>query len=325
MSDVNINISRAIVTKREGQAPVVPAPGGGTVNPGGMFVQSVRGGVVDNTDPYNPIINIDPSGEQNNVLRVIQINESDLPANYTKADVAAYLNTIEIIKEDIETLGVEVISSEANPIMLMDTVTYYKFDETSGNTATDSIGSVNGVISNTDLGITGKLGNAYNFKGLADSNVTISGFSLGSQVSVNFWCKLEVHIPTDSSKTGLVAFNSVMDQATLYPWTNGDLYISIFTNQVKLIGAGIVADRTQWHMITVTADSVSNEWKFYQNGQLAFTSTVGSIDYFADFIIGRSNATRFLNGSIDEISFHNKVLSLGEIETLYNSGNGRTI
>ena len=62
MADVNINISRAIVTKREGQAPVVPAPGGGTVNPGGMFVQSVRGGVVDNTDPYNPIINVDPSG-----------------------------------------------------------------------------------------------------------------------------------------------------------------------------------------------------------------------------------------------------------------------
>ena len=93
MADVNINISRAVVSRREGSIPVAPPTGNPTnpYPPSQMFVQSVRGDFVDNTDPYNPIVNgggggigIKLNGKViGGVKRLIEINDIlDIPLHW---------------------------------------------------------------------------------------------------------------------------------------------------------------------------------------------------------------------------------------------------
>jgi hypothetical protein len=49
-----------------------------------------------------------PINGQDNEVTVININEADLPADYTKADVVAHLNTLGVSKDDIETIVVNI-------------------------------------------------------------------------------------------------------------------------------------------------------------------------------------------------------------------------
>jgi len=185
---------------------------------------------------------------------------------------------------------------------------------------TDSKNGYNGTSSGSVTFSSGKNGNGAVFN---NGIITVSQSMInGTQVSVNLWVKLDSHTPISIGNTGLIATNTEV-AATHYPYSNGTIYLAIFTNSRKTIGAGIVADRTQWHMVTITANSVSDVWKFYQNGTLVTTSTVGAFPSSTETLLGNSTAGYSLIGMLDEVTFFNEELSLSEISELYNSGNGK--
>lgn len=209
-------------------------------------------------------------------------------------------------------------------------IAYYKLEETSGTTAFDSVNSYDGTryASGTPpytlSDQTGKIGKCYSFNG---QGISIPGFPSLTSGTFNLWVKLTQHQPTVQQNTGFMQINSFgTNQNNHYPWIDGNIYLNIFTSTRKNVGNGIVSDRSQWHMVTITADSGSNVWKFYQNATLVTTSTVGTITILNPMYLGWSGSFFTMNGALlDEISFHDRALSQAEIDILYNSGNGTTI
>lgn len=51
--------------------------------------------------------------ENDNEIDVVQINVADLPVNFTKEDVADYINTMTLDKEGIDTIAVEIIGGDS--------------------------------------------------------------------------------------------------------------------------------------------------------------------------------------------------------------------
>ena len=201
-------------------------------------------------------------------------------------------------------------------------VSYYKLDANSN----DSFGSNNGIDTSVTY-VAGKVGNAGSFNGSSSKiNLNLSSIT-GTTASINFWVKCAYHIPSIAGNTGLMSITSNESLKSHYSWLDGDIYLNILTSTRKNIGGGIVTDRTVWHMCTITADSFANIWKFYQNGTLVTTSTVGSFTFQADATLGLSTFGDgvFLNGMLDEVSIHNTILSQTDIDTIYNGGVGITL
>jgi len=203
---------------------------------------------------------------------------------------------------------------------------YFKMEET-GQIAYSSIGSIEGTFIDPISPTIGKINSGFYFAGGGNKRMSLTNlgsyFSGKTGATFNTWIKLENHIPTVEKYTGIADFNTLTDSTlNLYPYTDGDIYLGFFAQTRKTIGQGIISDRTQWHMITITSDFGSNVWKFYQNAQLVHTSTVGTITY-KNFIIAEQGVYTF-NGSMDEMSFHTRALTGTEIVAVYNMGEGMT-
>ena len=231
--------------------------------------------------------------------------------------------TIEVKPVDIfynKSTSNVVSATTATVLVYQDSlVSYYKLDSNSN----DNWGSNNGT--NTSVSyVAGKIGNAASFNGTTSKITANFAGSITTLASINFWVKLVNHTPSDALKTGILNITNEPSNSH-YPFIDGNIYCGFFTDSRKTIGAGIVADRTQWHMVTVTADSVSNIWKFYQNGILVTTSTVGSFTMLSNGTLGKSLTTYFLNGLLDEVAIYNTALTQTEINLLYSSGQGTTI
>jgi hypothetical protein len=198
-------------------------------------------------------------------------------------------------------------------------VSYYKLDSNS----IDSYDINNGADTSVTYGV-GKIGNGALFNSNS-AIININSFSgITTKASISFWIKININTPTDSVLTGLMSLNTT-DQNTHYPFSDGNIYMSLLTSVRKSIGVGIIGDRTAWHMVTVTANSTTNVWKFYQNGTLVTTSTVGSLTMLSSICLGKSRNLYYLKGSLDEVSIYNTDLTQSQITQIYNNGNGITL
>jgi hypothetical protein len=80
-----------------------------------------------------------------------------------------------------------------------------------------------------------------------------------------------------------------------------------------------------WYNIAMVADG-TREISFYVNGELigqkSFPTFLGSVNGLNKIIIGagRLAGQNFFNGKIDDIRIYNKVLTPGEVETIFNGG-----
>jgi len=175
----------------------------------------------------------------------------------------------------------------------------------------DSVGTNDGTPSNItyEAGITGQ--RAVFGGGGTISKITIGQIPLSTQMSVVMRIKLSKNIPTTNNQTGVMCINN-QDSATHYLF-NGSIYMSILTGTRKTIGSGVITDRTIEHTLTITANTTTNVWKFYQNDTLVYTGTVGTLAMITAPYIGASGPNFWLEGSMDEISFWDTELTQAQI------------
>jgi len=211
-------------------------------------------------------------------------------------------------------------------------VSYYKMDETSGNQVIDSWGGNHGTNNGATIGVAGKIGSAVLSDG-SSSNISIENSISATKATFNCWLKLNNHTPAPSEglKTGLAYLNT-STFSSHYPYTDGDIYLGLLnsTRQTIPSSANIIADRTQWHMLTITSNTITGVYKVYQNAQLVYTGTVSSFSIASNITLLKSTAngsapSYYLDGSMDEISLFDIDKNEGEISDIYNNGNGTTI
>ena len=201
-------------------------------------------------------------------------------------------------------------------------VGYWNFDEGSGTVVADSsVSGNNGTINGTTW-TTGKVGSgALSFDGVNDFVLgpNISSLFTNQEATFSAWVKKTEHTGSVNSETGSWYFNEAEGNSSHYPYTDGTIYDGSFKTTRTTVGAGIITDRTQWHMVTITRKAGANGWNFYQNGQLVTSADGGTWEMATNWAVGKSfNSSVFFKGSIDDVRIYNRVLSASEILDVYN-------
>ncbi|MBO2546083.1 hypothetical protein J0871_16830 [Salegentibacter sp. BDJ18] len=220
-------------------------------------------------------------------------------------------------------LNITTFTMALSPVPVATLGSFYQLNELHGVVKNIFSENYTGTNYGCKRGIPGLYATAYRLNG-SSNYFTIPNPGISTKASINFWVKLKNHIPTAGSRTGLALLNT-QDASSHYPFTNGQIYLSLFSNTRKQVGTGIIADRTVRHMVTVTANEETNVWKFYQNAQLVFTGTVGSIGINSVLEIGRSGGTVWGDFEIDELSIDLTDLTQTQINTYFNNGKGITL
>ncbi len=232
-------------------------------------------------------------------------------AGTTYSDTGLTANTIYVYRvvafDAIGNVSTQSSSASATtpPPVTTGPVAWWKFDETSGTTASDSSGNnYTGTLVNGPVWTTGKIGNALSFDGVNDY-VSANIPSLSS-ITISAW----VRTPIPGSTLRIIDAN----------WTVPLLRFD--NSSVQFIGNVFLTSNTtflanQWYHLVAVGDA--NGHKLYVNGSLdnsnstAYTASNGN-----PILIGGS--LDLFNGLIDDVRVYNRALSQSEIQTLYNAG-----
>jgi len=205
-------------------------------------------------------------------------------------------------------------------------VGYWKFDEGSGTTASDSSGYGNtGTLStgaSTPGWTTGKVGGALSFDGVDDyvevpDSPSIRNWPDG--ITVEIWAKSNTE---NWNSYGMLV--SKRDSFILYPVTDTKaLYWYIIGTAWWSVAYVIPEDIRNWHHYVGTY-SADRYLRLYMDGELV-ASPMGPYGAIADdegiMAIGRDDGftDRNFNGLIDEVRMYNRALSSAEISAIYNA------
>src|SRR5262249_48260304 len=200
-----------------------------------------------------------------------------------------------------------------------DLVAYWKFDEISGTSASDSSGNGNsGTLVNGPVWTAGRIGNALYFDGINDS-VTVpdsNSLDLSSSFTLSAWV---------NPASTFTDFRSILVKNYSYY-----LYASVagYCGDGTPLGGFSGATNTTvcqpsplpintWTHLAVTYNG--STLTFYRNGVAGATSTVsGTLSPTTGTLqIGGSQFGEYFKGLIDEVRIYNRALTETEIQATY--------
>lgn len=188
---------------------------------------------------------------------------------------------------------------------------YWNFDEGSGSTANDSIGSNDGSLKNGPKWAAGVTGSAVTFDGSNDYMQAQSMTLDETSFSISAWFK-----STSAGDVKIISFSSKDHPLQLY---NGMLRAC--TNGHCLAGTTVVKDGN-WHFATVTGSGTTVT--LYLDGQLEASFTSPNIVITAAptiaSIFGGGNFS--FPGTLDEVQIYNYALSAAQVNAIYTSDTG---
>jgi hypothetical protein len=211
-------------------------------------------------------------------------------------------------------------------LTIPDGVAYWRFDEASGVTASDSIGSNDATVINAVWTPSGKSGYALSFDGNDYVEVPHSGsLDITEELTIELWFK-----PAVTYNSSLSGFVVIVDRQ----WSTGtDSYFLGINSSGKLhmgtAGGNIQSTQASWeagtwyHVVGTYRDvGGTYSGELYING-VAETLTVDNYDNMAGGSqkIGIGGSDRFIkfNGIIDEVVIYNRTLTPSEVLDRYNS------
>jgi len=201
-------------------------------------------------------------------------------------------------------------------------ISYYKLNETSGITASDSFGSAD--LTNTGVTINqiGKVGQAYQTTGSSQKLQNNSFTAITGNFTMNLWVYISANqtIYSTPLETGNYGANSGFG----FLWDSQRLSWRINQNYNHYSPLLDVIFNS-WAMITMTYDGANV--RMYINGDLktvtANTANPSTSNLLTAFY--RQDQGQQMIGKNDEISIYNVALTQNQIDILYNSGNGTTL
>lgn len=205
-------------------------------------------------------------------------------------------------------------------------VGWWKFDETSGNTAADASGNGNnGTLVNGPVWIKGQVGNALSFDGVNDA-VTLplsTSLNVTNQLSISAW------VNTRNS----AAFQRIIEHGAIstHPYyeyvfvvRDGKFALGLSDGSVlETTSNGSIPNNT-WTHIVGTWDGTSI--RYYINGNpdgLPIAKTGPIAQQNNKTTLGYRFTTageQYFNGSLDDVRIYNRTLSAAEAQALYRAG-----
>ena len=217
----------------------------------------------------------------------------------------------------------------------------WRFEEGSGNNATDSSGNenhgtFNGPVYTASKGTNNTGTGALDFDGTADSSVLIinnGDFTFNPSEPFSFGAWVNMDDATTFRLGGVRASGTntewffTIDGSDAARFHVHDNSAGAYIGEVST--SKFTSDENTWIFLAVTYDGglISNGLKIYRNSVIMATisSTVGTFlnidDTDAEFEIGSiNNQTAVADGTMDEVFVIDQELSSGEIQQIYNFG-----
>ncbi len=208
-----------------------------------------------------------------------------------------------------------------------DLVSHWKFDETSGTTATDSAGSNNGTVYGGAIWTTGKIDGALGFDG--DDDYVYVGdkdnldFAADDSFTIATWIKTPVDgVMVDKRRDSAGGFQ---EGYYFQVWAGKTLYFQIEDTgnlSSKVIGSTDIIDN-KWHHVAAVRDAAEDKLYVYVDGVSDATpvadTTVSTLATTKAFEIGRHEKypASFFLGKIDDMRVYDRALSAEEVRELY--------
>jgi hypothetical protein len=219
-----------------------------------------------------------------------------------------------------------VDSTASNSTLLTGLISYYKLDETSGNTIDIAPTSPHdGTVTGATQNVTGKINKAYSFDGTNDyiDFGSVADFRFTTAMSISFWV-------TSDAYYGLIIGNHNEDD--YQGWQidcNGSGGVVRFTCNTSGADASITSTNVVygvgWVHIVATYDGA--HLKLYYNGvsdatEVDFTATIDYGSVSPNTIIGVNDQLgNDFTGDIDGVGLWNKTLIPTEVTELYTKEN----
>ncbi len=193
---------------------------------------------------------------------------------------------------------------------------YWKLDDASGTTATDSSTNANnGTLTNGPTWGTGKIGSDVVFDGVNDYIISGSNISLANRTfSVAAWAKRTSNNTWDFIITQ--GSSAVLNQAFQFGFRDNNTFTcSFYANDLDTVAT--YTDST-WHYWVCSYDVSNSSRKIYRDGVLVASNSAAAYVGSGQLNIGRYQVLdTYFHGSIDEVRVYNRALSDDEVSQLY--------
>lgn len=194
-------------------------------------------------------------------------------------------------------------------------VAHYEFENVSGDVI-DAAGGHHGTDNGATRGVSGVIGNAFNFTG--SGYVTINNHSdiaNYSEFTLSAWI-----YPTflSTHKTIISKVSPNRDFVLKLYDTKLETHFARGATYYRAYGTSTVPT-DQW--VHVVATWKNNEWRVYYNGMLDATGSHPGVELpwsGSEMHIGAMSGVERFYGSIDEVRVYNRALSTTDITALYN-------
>jgi len=200
-------------------------------------------------------------------------------------------------------------------------ISYWRFDEGEGTTASDSVGSNHGAIHGATW-ITGIVNSALSFDAAADYVRILDSdqFTLGDDYTVEAWINPDDTANAWKAIMGTYSPKGVYNGGFMLVLGNGDDNELLFwANGLWGYSGYEIKEDGNWKHVVYTTSSGS-VGTFYVNGVSVATVAAAKVTNGHDLHIGDGGelwAIYDFYGSIDEVAIYNRALSEQEIEERY--------
>jgi N-acetylneuraminic acid mutarotase len=255
----------------------------------------------------------DLTGETNATLNITDANATLHDGNYSV-----------VVSNDFGSVQSGVVEINAIDALMNGLVAWWKFDETNGTVAYDSSG--NGNDGNLAQGATwtdGIIGNAISLNTSTSqymtSNVKYKPASDASGQSYSSWVKVEGQswrvFGSDASGNGAIhlTVNGGQDHITFGTTSFGTGSNGESANTKNIpISLG-------WHNVILIKQANKYEL-FFDGSSLIADMQRNTSNTSTNFNLGRSYASSYYSGTIDDVRIYDRALSAAEVQALYNMG-----
>lgn len=213
-------------------------------------------------------------------------------------------------------------------------VVYFKFEETTGSDVYSEVNDavLNGVIvAGTSINQTGKIGKCYSYTTNGDG-VMMSDVEeiqmYNSDCAMSAWIYATTLTNTEGGYAFTIVGGQETDAAMFYVTpTSGLLRLNGYNISAAPISNLVVTINT-WHHVGFSYDQTANELTYFMDGEFDTVSYSHEFDPGASSAyIGKSMSDEVWDvndfvGNIDEVGIWKRKLTVAQIDSLYNSGDG---
>jgi len=224
--------------------------------------------------------------------------------------------------------------------LLTNLISYWKFDESSGNAA-DSVGSNTLTNNGSTAFATGKINNGADLEQSSSQSFSIadasqSGLDIAGNWSVSAWIKVESFVGGALSM-GIINKDVINQRSYSFSLEDDGKLRGAFCSNLSgsqrstRNGSHTALSTATWYHVVIVCTVATPAIVFYVNntadsGAMGDSSATSVVNGTADFYLGfnqREGAFgTYFDGIIDEVGIWDRVLTSDEVTSLYNGGAG---